>query len=65
MLKQQAQIYNVPPKRGANNPTGPVGIGVWAPGGGEEVASPQELELWESCHTELGCLYVELTQRHL
>ena len=34
------------------------------PGDSENV-SAEELILWESCHTELGCLYVEVTQKLL
>ena len=30
-----------------------------------EHVSAAKLEEWESYHTELGCLYVEFTQKHL
>ena len=30
-----------------------------------ELLSNEEIEMWESCHTELGCWYVETTQKQL
>ena len=52
MLRQQEAIYQVPSRAGGlREITGKL----------SELLSQEEIELWESCHTELGCWYVETT----
>ena len=57
MLKQQDEIYA--PKAGVKTSKHQ------QQSSGLEHVSQAELEQWEAYHTELGCLYVEQTQRYL
>ena len=52
MLRQQDEIYAANPRVGSRGESQATAL---------EHVSLAELEQWESYHTELGCLYVELT----
>ena len=56
MLRQQDEIYAANARVGSRGESQATAL---------EHVSLAELEQWESYHTELGCLYVELTQKHL
>ena len=65
MLKQQDDIYAATPGTGFARSGSSTAAPAERQQSGLEHVSAEELEQWEISHTELGCLYVEYTQKQL